>query len=241
MKIRLPNFAVSITMTVLLPLAGCSSDSGTEGTGPSVGGGSGVTTSGSSGESGATGLSSGTSSGAATGSSGSGNGANIGTAGGSSSGTSGGGTTASGSSSTQGGSDGGGGTTASSGSSTQGTSGGTDGSGSDGGDAIPPTFETFQKVIMAQACFGAGCHNDPQNPLNLTLNDQLYTRLTAATSKSCQNLKVINPGNPGESALVKLLNGPCGTLPQMPEGGNPIPADYVAAITTWIMNGAAKQ
>jgi hypothetical protein len=112
---------------------------------------------------------------------------------------------------------------------------------------VSASFETFKSVITQAPCFGAGCHNDAQNPLNLRVDDQLYTRLTSHMSKNCGNLPVVNPGKPQESALVKILKGPCGTTPRMPLGcvddqdSTCIPAEYIAAITQWIESGAPRQ
>jgi hypothetical protein len=115
------------------------------------------------------------------------------------------------------------------------------------GSTVPATFETVKSVINEAPCFGAGCHNDDQNPLNLRVDDQLYTRLISHTSKNCGGVPVVNPGKPQDSALVKLLKGPCGATPRMPLGciddqdTTCIPAEYIAAITQWIAMGAPKQ
>src|SRR5688572_19231551 len=65
-----------------------------------------------------------------------------------------------------------------------GTSGGSGGSGgmSDSGGmsgsaAIEPSFNMLKSVIQT-SCFGGLCHDLPENPLKLTINDQLYTTLT---------------------------------------------------------------
>jgi hypothetical protein len=119
--------------------------------------------------------------------------------------------------------------------------------GSGSSSAIPVTFDTFKKVINDAPCFGAGCHNDAQNPLNLRVDDQLYGRLTSHISKECGGIPVVNPGKPQESAVVKILKGPCSATPRMPLGcvddqdSTCIPADYIAAITQWIANGAPQQ
>ena len=119
--------------------------------------------------------------------------------------------------------------------------------GTPGGDSVPATFETFKSVINQAPCLGAGCHNDDQNPLNLRVDDQLYSRITARVSANCGNLPVVNPGKPQESALVRILQGPCGPTPRMPLGcvgdqdGSCIPAEYLAAIEAWIALGAPEQ
>jgi hypothetical protein len=116
----------------------------------------------------------------------------------------------------------------------------------DSGSAIAATFDTLKFIITQTTCFGAGCHNDDQNPLNLRLDDQLRTRLTTHISKNCGNIPIVNPGKPQESALLKILKGPCGPTARMPLGcvsdddATCIPADYMAAITQWIALGAPQ-
>jgi hypothetical protein len=124
---------------------------------------------------------------------------------------------------------------------------GATGGASGSGNTIPATFDTVKSVINDAPCFGAGCHNDDGNPLNLRVDDQLYGRLTSHVSVECGGLPVVNPGKPQESALVKILKGPCGATPRMPLGcvtdddSTCIPADYIAAITQWIALGAPQQ
>src|SRR5687768_16782626 len=117
--------------------------------------------------------------------------------------------------------------------------------GASGGDgSIPPTFDTFKQIVMQAPCFGARCHNDDQNPLNLRMDDQLYTRLTSRISENCGQLPIVNPGKPAESALIKILRGPCGPTARMPLGcvedqdGACVPAEYIAALEQWIAAGA---
>ncbi|WP_437581579.1 hypothetical protein [Sorangium sp. So ce887] len=124
------------------------------------------------------------------------------------------------------------------------TSASTGGGGSTGsGSEIEPTFETV-KFVAQSACFGAGCHNDDMNPLDLMINEELHTRLTSHISKNCGPL--VNLDNPQESAIIKVLQGPCGATPRMPlecvnEGDTAcIPPDYIEAITQWIADGALE-
>ncbi|WP_437324763.1 hypothetical protein [Sorangium sp. So ce381] len=120
---------------------------------------------------------------------------------------------------------------------------GGDGGSTGSGSEIEPTFETLQFVIQ-NACFGAGCHNDDMNPLNLMIDGELHARVSSHTTKNCGDL--IDPGNPEESGLIKILKGPCGATPRMPlecvnEGDSKcIPPDYIEALTQWIADGAQE-
>lgn len=134
-----------------------------------------------------------------------------------------------------------------------GSSAGVSGSGS----AIPATFATVKLVFGGgggiMPCAAAPCHGvngmaPPDNPLELPTNDdqQLYTNLTSHVSRACDNTKLVTPGDPAQSALVRILMGPCGLTPRMPygcseEAGDCIPEEYVAAVARWIADGAPQQ
>jgi hypothetical protein len=140
---------------------------------------------------------------------------------------------------------------------TAGVSGGSSSSAGSGGSSIAPTFETVKLVLQGggpiMPCSAAPCHGvngmaPPDDPLELPPTDdqQLYTNLTSYTSKACGNTKLVTPGNPAQSALLTILQGPCGMTPRMPymcteQDGNCIPADYIAALEQWIANGAPRQ
>jgi len=127
------------------------------------------------------------------------------------------------------------------------------------GDAstIPATFETVKLVLggggsimtcAAAPCHGVGGAAPPADPLALPSNDDqlLYTSLLSYVSKACNGMKLVEPGNPAQSALVTILEGPCGATPRMPYGcteqaGDCIPAEYVAAVAQWIESGAPQQ
>ncbi|WP_437960473.1 hypothetical protein WME76_13055 [Sorangium sp. So ce119] len=131
--------------------------------------------------------------------------------------------------------------------STSASSGGDGGGGSTGsGNAVAPTFDTVKFVIERTSCFGAGCHNDDLNALDLKVDGELRTRLTTHISENCGNLPIVNPGKPEESALVKILKEPCGDTPRMPiecvNDGDAkcVPPDYIEAIEQWIADGAQE-
>lgn len=122
---------------------------------------------------------------------------------------------------------------------------GAGGSGGGGAAAIEPSFNTLKSIIQ-MSCFGGLCHDLPENPLQLTVNDGLHMRLTTYTTEHCGPL--LKPGAPQDSALVKLLKGPCGETDRMPYGKCFEDADegcvrpeQIAAIEKWIANGAPQQ
>lgn len=132
------------------------------------------------------------------------------------------------------------------------TSGGTNSGGSM--SSVPATFETVRLVFQgggpitpcaSAPCHGAGGMAPPGHPLILQDNADLYMNLTTYTSKACGNIPLVSKGKPSESALIKILKGPCGETPRMPYGCKAedescIPDEYIAAISQWIANGAPK-
>lgn len=127
-------------------------------------------------------------------------------------------------------------------------------SGTDGGSgAIPPTFATVKLVLggggAIMPCASAPCHAaggmaPPANPLSLQDNAQLYATMTSYVAHECGDMRLVNPGKPDESALMKILKGPCGAVPRMPymcSGDACIPDDYIAALSRWIANCAPEQ
>ena len=84
----------------------------------------------------------------------------------------------------------------------------------------------------------------PSNPLTLQDTPELYASMTSYVARECGDIKLVTPGKPDESALLKILKGPCGTVPRMPymcSGDACIPDDYIAALTQWIANCAPER
>lgn len=96
----------------------------------------------------------------------------------------------------------------------------------------------------AAPCHAVGGMAPPGNPLTLQNTPDLYANLTAYVARDCGNLRLVNPGKPEESALLKILKGPCGAVPRMPymcSDDACIPDEYIAAISQWIANCAPAQ
>lgn len=70
---------------------------------------------------------------------------------------------------------------------------------------------------------GMAPHNAPSS--SPTDDDKLYTNRTTYVSKACGGLKRVVPADPQQSALIKLLSGPCGMTPRMPYGCSPEAGD----------------
>lgn len=135
---------------------------------------------------------------------------------------------------------------------------GTGGTGSacvpNGGTTTPPaTFDTVKMAMSdhgsVSACASAPCHGaggmaPPVNPLNLQQDASLYANMMNYTSHACGDIPLVNPGKPDQSALIKILVGPCGSTIRMPFGcsGDQCLSDAeIAAISQWIANCAPQQ
>jgi hypothetical protein len=117
-----------------------------------------------------------------------------------------------------------------------------------------PTYDTLKAVLNGTMppCVASDCHGGTHMELPLlVVSDQLYTELTTHISVACGNIPLIMPGNPEQSALVKIIKGPCGVppdeIPRMPNGciedefgSTCVPNDYIAAIEQWVLNGAPQ-
>jgi hypothetical protein len=136
----------------------------------------------------------------------------------------------------------GGGGTAGGGMAGAGTAGsGTAGS---GGATVEASFATL-KAMLPVSCYGGVCHDLKEHPLYLGDASKLYETLTTRSVEGCGPL--IKPGSPQESALIKLLKGPCGGVDRMPLNACSVDGDeacikpeVIAALEKWIMNGAPQ-
>jgi len=113
----------------------------------------------------------------------------------------------------------------------------------------PATFATFQAVIYGKGCDSSDCHGLHADLVLKGTPDEVYEHLLGTVSEECGGLTVLVPGDPDASALVRLLKGACGSLPQMPADcdcdpvpyiNNCVPADYVMAVEEWVRIGAPK-
>jgi hypothetical protein len=118
-----------------------------------------------------------------------------------------------------------------------------------GAPAQPATYDTFQQIVLATSCDSSDCHGEHADLVLRGTPDEVYDHLINTVSEECGGLKVVEPFDPDASALVRLLKGACGSLPQMPKEcdcdpvpyiNNCIPPDYVAGVEEWIRAGAPK-
>ncbi len=74
--------------------------------------------------------------------------------------------------------------------------------------------------------------------LRLT-EDASYAAIVNQPSVERPALKRVDPGNPDASYLLQKVSGTAAVGGRMPLGGPPLPADAIAALRQWILDGAA--
>lgn len=136
-------------------------------------------------------------------------------------------------------------------------SGGDTGAGGDWRDedwaSVPhgPTFQFVRKVTAywTPSCVGADCHGGTPAHVNLIPDAGLYDRLTTAISEDiCLDangmpMKLIVPGEPENSAFIRILKGPCENMGRMPggeciDGSDCLDAQSIAHLEQWVADGA---
>lgn len=164
--------------------------------------------------------------------------------------------------------DGSGGETAGTGgdASSGGSGAGGTGTGGTQGPVYSAGYQTLIDVLSGYkidrpdySCAAADCHSGGHDhsdvPLRLVQDGGLYAELTTHVSVKCGNIKAVEPGDPENSALLKVLTRGCDEnilpdeepVPLMPYGcektewDNSCVADeYIDAIEEWILNGAPE-
>jgi hypothetical protein len=99
-------------------------------------------------------------------------------------------------------------------------------------------FSSLQTHVFTPYC--TGCHAGAGAPLGLRLTeDASYAAIVNQPSVEQPALKRIAPGNPDASYLLQKVSGTAAVGGRMPLGGPPLPADAIAALRQWILDGAA--
>lgn len=104
--------------------------------------------------------------------------------------------------------------------------------------ALSPTFSSINSQIFASRCYQ--CHGTNRREQNLDLQNNGYANLVNRASTQT-SLQLVVPGNPDQSYLLHKVDGRAGISGQrMPLGQAVLSAEQIAAIRTWIQNGAAN-
>ncbi|HCV43893.1 MAG TPA: hypothetical protein DGH68_10455 [Bacteroidetes bacterium] len=104
--------------------------------------------------------------------------------------------------------------------------------------AAPVSFSGQIQPIFNAGCAVSGCHlPGGSGPMSLATGVS-YGNLVGvnATNGPCAGDKRVQPGSAGTSALIKRLEGNCGT--RMPIGSSPLSTGQIQLIRDWITQGA---
>jgi hypothetical protein len=107
------------------------------------------------------------------------------------------------------------------------------------GPTETPTLTTLSADIFQPRCGNAACHGGSNPAAGLDLVTDPYAALVGVDSISDPALKRVAAGDPNNSVLLLILEGPVGASRQMPPGVT-LPAEDVDAIRAWITAGAAN-
>ncbi len=138
---------------------------------------------------------------------------------------------------------------AAAGGSVGGASGASSSAGSAGSGSGTATFAAVAS-IMSQECGKPLCHGGaaPAQMLNFTNMTTLYATLTSRVVDECKGEKLVVPGDPTNSALLKLptweCTDPMGAPFVMPQGCIDdvcLPDAELATLRAWIAAGAPQQ
>ena len=130
------------------------------------------------------------------------------------------------------------GRTISSGTTPGGATGGSSGSGTGGTATVD--FASQIQPIFDKNCALSGCHASDTASGGLVLDaGKSYANLVNVASTEVAPEKRVTPGNSAASYVIeKLTSAQPRSGVQMPFGSNPLPADQIALIRTWIDEGA---
>jgi hypothetical protein len=108
----------------------------------------------------------------------------------------------------------------------------------EGGDIdLAPSLESIQANVFNPFC--TICHSGAAAPLGLRLDEQnSYTALVGVPSVQESGLFRVSPADPGQSYLIRKLEGTASVGGQMPLGGPPIPQETINFVRQWIVDGA---
>ena len=118
------------------------------------------------------------------------------------------------------------------------------------GQTVPDessAYHDIQEYIFDKSCANSVCHAAPANAGNLNLTygfsyEDLIGAVPQNPAAAAAGMKLVDPGNPGNSFLLAKLMGP--TAPEqgarMPFGGGVLHSGKIEAIRTWIEAGAPQ-
>lgn len=105
---------------------------------------------------------------------------------------------------------------------------------------IAPTLASIQANVFTPIC--TQCHTGSAAPHGLALDAGVaWGNLVNAQSVEQNQLKRVRPGEPDSSYIVWKIEGRAAIVGgRMPLGLQPLSSEVIAAIRTWIQNGAPQ-
>ncbi len=109
---------------------------------------------------------------------------------------------------------------------------------------LGPTLDQIQGAIFTPDCATAGCHNATTQAAGLSLADadtsfaELVDEFSGQNGQS--NVKLVDPGNPDASYLIRKLEGAAGITGNRMPPGTPLPQSEIDVIRQWITDGALR-
>ncbi len=98
-------------------------------------------------------------------------------------------------------------------------------------------LSVIQTTVFSQSCALSGCHGPTNNQADLLLTEgSSFSNLVNVQSVLFPQYKRVAPGNSSQSLLIKILKGE--VSPRMPLNREPLSADLIDSIASWIDKGA---
>ena len=95
----------------------------------------------------------------------------------------------------------------------------------------------IQAKVFTQSCALSGCHGPANNQANLLLTDgNSFTNLVNVQGLLFPQFKRVVPDSSSISLLIKILKGE--VSPRMPLNRDPLSAELIDSIASWINKGA---
>ena len=105
------------------------------------------------------------------------------------------------------------------------------------GEREPVTLARLATEIFTPKCATSGCHAGTTRAGGLSLEADEVAEIIDAASQQQPSLKLIDPGNPDDSYLIRKVRG-TGSEARMPIGLDPLTPEEIQMIVDWVAAGA---
>ncbi len=105
------------------------------------------------------------------------------------------------------------------------------------GEREPVTLARLATEIFTPKCATSGCHAGAAPAAALSLEADRLAEMIDAASNQEEGAKLIDPGNPDGSYIIRKVKGTGGGK-QMPIGMDPLTPEEIQMIVDWVAAGA---